>query len=325
MTKQKQRSVKSETEDLSPVSVDDTEGDSDFLPVVADQITPWQPNTQQALVLADPANDLNAYLRLIRALPQLTAEEEQTLARRYQTYQDLRAAEQLVLANLRHVIPIVRSYKGYGLAEADLIQEGSIGLMKAVKRFDPEAGVRLMTFATHWIRAEINEYIIKNWRTVKIATTKPQRKLFFKLRSHKKSLEALTPSQAAVIAEELGVKPEEVMEMDMRLNSPEVPVAIPNSDDDEEAPVLTLVDQQNIPEQRVLAEESEQRQIALVQHALSQLTPREKYIIEARLLSEEKATLADLAAEFDVSLERIRQIETAALKKLKNTLAELAH
>ncbi|HQR83156.1 MAG TPA: sigma-70 family RNA polymerase sigma factor, partial [Thiotrichales bacterium] len=149
------------------------------------------PSIAKSIALADPSHDLNGYLRLIRSLPLLSAEEEMELARRYHEHQDLRAAEQLVLFNLRHVVPIVRSYKGYGLPEADLLQEGSIGLMKAVKRFDIGAGVRLMTFASHWIRAEINEYILKNWRMVKIATTKAQRKLFFKLRSHKDSLDAV--------------------------------------------------------------------------------------------------------------------------------------
>lgn len=287
------------------------------------ELMTWQPTPSQALTLADPGNDLNAYLRLIRALPQLSAEEEQLLARRYQEYQDLRAAEQLVLSNLRHVIPIVRSYKGYGLPEADLIQEGSIGLMKAVKRFDPEAGVRLMTFATHWIRAEINEYVLRNWRTVKIATTKPQRKLFFKLRSHKKGLGALTPAQAAVIAQELDVKPEEVLAMDMRLNAPEIPVAIPNNDEDEDAaPTLVLADSSNIPELTLIAEEQEQQQVSLVQAALAKLNARERRIIESRILADDKATLSDLSQEFGVSLERIRQIETAALKKLKLFLSE---
>jgi RNA polymerase sigma-32 factor len=274
-------------------------------------------------VLAEPSNDLNGYLRLIRALPQLSAEEEIELARRYHDHQDLRAAEQLVLCNLRHVVPIVRGYKGYGLPEADLIQEGSIGLMKAVKRFDIGAGVRLMTFASHWIRAEINEYVLRNWRMVKIATTKAQRKLFFKLRSHKDSLDAVTHTQAIRIAQELGVKPEEVLAMDLRLSSPEVSVAVPNDDNEDDAPQLTLVDQRAMPEQLAIEEEEERNQVALVRDALATLTPREQQIIEARVLRDDKATLADLAVQFGVSLERIRQIETAALKKLKTHLSVL--
>lgn len=286
-------------------------------------LTTWKPTSAQALVLAEPSNDLNGYLRLIRSLPQLSAEEEIELARRYHDHQDLRAAEQLVLCNLRHVVPIVRGYKGYGLPEADLIQEGSIGLMKAVKRFDVGAGVRLMTFASHWIRAEINEYVLRNWRMVKIATTKAQRKLFFKLRSHKDSLDAVTHTQAIRIAQELGVKPEEVLAMDLRLSSPEVSVAVPNDDNEDDAPQLTLVDQRAMPEQLAIEEEEERNQVALVRDALATLTPREQQIIEARILRDDKATLADLAVQFGVSLERIRQIETAALKKLKTHLSVL--
>jgi RNA polymerase sigma-32 factor len=286
-------------------------------------LTTWKPTSAQALVLAEPSNDLNGYLRLIRALPQLSAEEEIELARRYHDHQDLRAAEQLVLCNLRHVVPIVRGYKGYGLPEADLIQEGSIGLMKAVKRFDISAGVRLMTFASHWIRAEINEYVLRNWRMVKIATTKAQRKLFFKLRSHKDSLDAVTDTQAIRIAQELGVKPEEVLAMDLRLSSPEVSVAVPNDDNEDDAPQLILVDQRAMPEQLAIEEEEERNQVALVRDALATLTPREQQIIEARVLRDDKATLADLAVQFGVSLERIRQIETAALKKLKTHLSVL--
>jgi RNA polymerase sigma-32 factor len=277
----------------------------------------------QALALTDPTNDLNGYLRLIRALPLLSAEEEIELARRYHEHQDLRAAEQLVLCNLRHVVPIVRGYKGYGLPEADLLQEGSIGLMKAVKRFDIGAGVRLMTFASHWIRAEINEYVLRNWRMVKIATTKAQRKLFFKLRSHKDTLDAVTHTQAIRIAQELGVKPEEVLAMDMRLSSPDVSVAVPNDDNEDDVPQLTLVDQRAMPEQLAIDEEEERNQVALVRTALASLTPREQQIIEARILRDDKATLADLAVQFGISLERIRQIESAALKKLKIQLSVL--
>lgn len=281
------------------------------------------PSIAKSIALADPSNDLNGYLRLIRSLPLLTAEEEMELARRYHEHQDLRAAEQLVLFNLRHVVPIVRSYKGYGLPEADLLQEGSIGLMKAVKRFDITAGVRLMTFASHWIRAEINEYILKNWRMVKIATTKAQRKLFFKLRSHKDSLEAVNHTQALRIAHELGVKPEEVLSMDARLSQPDVSVATPTDSDDEDQPQLTLVDSRYIPEDMAMEAEEEQLTYARVHEALATLTEREQAIVEARLLREDKATLAELAETFGVSLERVRQIESAALKKLKNHLSVL--
>ncbi|MCI4411536.1 MAG: RNA polymerase sigma factor RpoH [Thiotrichales bacterium] len=281
------------------------------------------PSLAKSVALADPSNDLNGYLRLIRSLPLLSAEEEIALARRYHEHQDLRAAEQLVLFNLRYVIPIVRSYKGYGLPEADLLQEGSIGLMKAVKRFDVGAGVRLMTFASHWIRAEINEYILKNWRMVKIATTKAQRKLFFKLRSHKSSLEAINHTQALRIANELGVKPEEVLAMDARLSLPDVSVATPQENEDDDQPILTLSDDRYIPETMAIEAETERLTQQRVQDALSTLNEREQAIIEARLLREDKMTLAELAETFGISLERVRQIETAALKKLKNHLSVL--
>ena len=281
------------------------------------------PSIAKSIALADPSHDLNGYLRLIRSLPLLTAEEEMELARRYHEHQDLRAAEQLVLFNLRHVVPIVRSYKGYGLPEADLLQEGSIGLMKAVKRFDIGAGVRLMTFASHWIRAEINEYILKNWRMVKIATTKAQRKLFFKLRSHKDSLDAVNHTQALRIAHELGVKPEEVLSMDARLSLPDVSVATPTDSDEEDQPQLTLVDSRYIPEDMAIEAEEEQLTYSRVHEALATLTEREQAIVEARLLREDKATLAELAEQFGVSLERVRQIESAALKKLKTHLSVL--
>lgn len=280
------------------------------------------PVLAQKLALTDPGQDLNGYLQLIRSLPLLSAEEEIALARRYQEHQDLKAAEQLVLFNLRHVVPIVRSYRGYGLSEADLLQEGSIGLMKAVKRFDITAGVRLMTFASHWIRAEINEYVLKNWRMVKIATTKAQRKLFFKLRSHKDSLDALNQTQAVRIAQELDVKPEEVLSMDARLSAPDMPVATPIDDEDDYgAAQLTLVDSRYVPENLIIEAEEAQQTIDHVQAALNTLKPREKAIVEARLLREDKATLAELAEEHGVSLERIRQIESTALKKLKQELA----
>ncbi|OZB87015.1 MAG: hypothetical protein B7Z48_02305, partial [Thiotrichales bacterium 12-47-6] len=263
------------------------------------------PSIAKSIALADPSHDLNGYLRLIRSLPLLSAEEEMELARRYHEHQDLRAAEQLVLFNLRHVVPIVRSYKGYGLPEADLLQEGSIGLMKAVKRFDIGAGVRLMTFASHWIRAEINEYILKNWRMVKIATTKAQRKLFFKLRSHKDSLDAVNHTQALRIAHELGVKPEEVLAMDARLSLPDVSVATPTDNDEEDQPQLTLVDSRYIPEDMAIEAEEEQLTYSRVHEALATLSEREQAIVEARLLREDKATLAELAEQFGVSLERV--------------------
>lgn len=283
-------------------------------------ISTWNPTHAQNLVLTDPGTDLAGYLRAIRRLPKLSAEQENELARQFQQHQDLRAAQQLVMCNLRHVVPIARGYRGYGLPEADLIQEGSIGLMKAVKRFDPEAGVRLMTFASHWIRAEIHEFVLRNWRLVKMATTKAQRKLFFKLRSHKASLEALNETQAARIAEELAVRTSDVLEMDARLMSRDVAVALPSENDDDDQPIMPLVDARYVPEDLVLAQESEQQTSMQVHQALSALNARERQIIEARILNEDKATLAELAETFGVSIERIRQIEAAALKKLRTQL-----
>jgi RNA polymerase sigma-32 factor len=287
-------------------------------------LTTWTPNSAQRALLIAPAQDFNAYLRAIRAMPKLTAEEELELARRYLHHQDLLAAEQLVLCNLRYVVPIARSYRGYGLPEADLIQEGSIGLMKAVKRFDLSAGVRLMTFASHWIKAEMNEYILRNWHSVKIATTKAQRKLFFKLRSHKEGLEPLTYAQATKIAHELDVKTDEVLAMDMRLSASEVPVAVPSDSSEEDNPMLTLMDDRYIPEMMVLAEEQEQMIYKTVHRAVEQLNVREQKIIEARLLREEKATLAELAEELGISIERVRQIEASAMKKLRSSLSLLS-
>lgn len=287
------------------------------------EITTWKPNSAQRALLVSPSQDVNAYLRTIRAMPKLSAEEELELARRYLHHQDLLAAEQLVLCNLRYVVPIARSYRGYGLPEADLIQEGSIGLMKAVKRFDISAGVRLMTFASHWIKAEMNEYVLRNWHSVKIATTKAQRKLFFKLRSHKEGLEPLTYTQASKIASDLDVKTEEVLAMDMRLSASEIPVAVPNDTTDEDTQILTLVDDRYIPEAMILAEEHEQEIYRNVHLAVDQLNEREQKIIEARLLREDKATLAELAESFGVSIERVRQIEASALKKLRASLSVL--
>jgi RNA polymerase sigma-32 factor len=291
---------------------------------MTNDITTWTPNPTQRALLVAPAQDFNAYLRTIRAMPKLSAEEELELARRYLHHQDLLAAEQLVLCNLRYVIPIARSYRGYGLPEADLIQEGSIGLMKAVKRFDISAGVRLMTFASHWIKAEMNEYVLRNWHSVKIATTKAQRKLFFKLRSHKEGLEPLTYAQATKIAHELDVKTDEVLAMDMRLSASEVPVAVPSDNSEDEMPMLTLMDDRYVPETIVLAEEQEQIVYQTVHRAVEQLNEREQKIIEARLLREEKATLAELAEELGISIERVRQIEASAMKKLRSSLSLLA-
>jgi RNA polymerase sigma-32 factor len=269
-----------------------------------------------------PTGSLESYIQTVNRFPLLSAEEERSLARRYRTDNDLEAARQLVLSHLRLVVAVARGYLGYGLPHADLIQEGNIGLMKAVKRFDPERGVRLVSFAIHWIKAEIHEHVLRNWRLVKVATTKAQRKLFFNLRSMKSSLAPLSRRDVNHIAAELRVKPEEVTEMETRLAGQEV--AFEGDQDDEEAyaPVNYLAaDREAEPLQVLEAKESEELQSAGLASALTSLDPRSRRIIEARWLRErDTATLHDLAAEFNVSAERIRQIEVKALEKMRKVL-----
>jgi RNA polymerase sigma-32 factor len=270
-----------------------------------------------------PTGSLEAYISTVNRFPLLSAEEERSLAARLRDHNDLDTARQLVLSHLRLVVAVARGYLGYGLPHADLIQEGNIGLMKAVKRFDPTRGVRLVSFAIHWIKAEIHEHILRNWRLVKVATTKAQRKLFFNLRSMKSGLAPLTRGEVKHIAAELRVKPEEVTEMETRLAGQEV--AFEGDQDDEEAayaPVHYLAaDSDAEPLQALEAKESEQLKVAGLESALTSLDPRSRRIIEARWLREkDAATLHDLAAEFNVSAERIRQIEVKALEKMRKAL-----
>jgi len=268
-----------------------------------------------------PAGSLEAYVQTVNRFPILSAEEERSLALRYRERGDLDAARQLVLSHLRLVVALARGYLGYGLPHADLIQEGNIGLMKAVKRFDPARGVRLVSFAIHWIRAEMHEYILRNWRTVKVATTKAQRKLFFNLRSMKKGLAPLTASEVKAVASELRVKPEEVVEMETRLSGQEVAFEAPGDDEEAYAPVHYLADPQGEPSQLLEAKEQEQGKVENLQLALASLDARSRRIIEARWLREkDAATLHDLAAEFKVSAERIRQIEAKALATMRKAL-----
>ena len=265
-----------------------------------------------------PTGSIEAYIQTVGRFPILSAEEEQKLARSFRDSGDLEAARQLVVSHLRLVVAVARGYLGYGLPHADLIQEGNIGLMKAVKRFDPERGVRLVSFAIHWIRAEIHEYILRNWRLVKVATTKAQRKLFFNLRSMKKGLGPLSQDDIAHVARELRVKPEEVAEMETRLAGQEIAF---EADDDEDtyAQVQYLADRAAEPYAVLEAKESQAVQAEGLEHALEGLDARSRRIIEARWLREkDAATLHDLAAEFKVSAERIRQIEAKALRKLKH-------
>jgi RNA polymerase sigma-32 factor len=268
-----------------------------------------------------PTGSLEAYIQTVNRFPILSAEEEQRLALRFRGDGDLDAARQLVLSHLRLVVAIGRGYLGYGLPHADLIQEGNIGLMKAVKRFDPERGVRLVSFAIHWIKAEIHEYILRNWRLVKVATTKAQRKLFFNLRSMKRDLAPMTRADVKRVAEELKVKPEEVVEMETRLAGQELAFEGERDDEEAYAPAHYLADDAAGPHQVLEAEESERVQSEGLQKALATLDPRSRRIVEARWLREkDSATLHDLAAEFKVSAERIRQIEAKALDKMRKLL-----
>lgn len=276
-----------------------------------------------ALPVPSSNGSLEQYIHSVNSIPMLTAEEEHELATRYQTHEDLEAAKQLVLSHLRVVVSVARGYAGYGLQQADLIQEGNIGLMKAVKRFEPSRGVRLFSFAIHWIKAEIHEFILRNWRLVRVATTKPQRKLFFNLRSMKSGFAALTDDEAQRIADDLGVKRSEVLEMETRLTGQDVALMADDGEDDGFAPIDWLADTNNEPTRQLEKRAMERLQTEGLQEALETLDPRSRRIIEARWLADgDTSTLHELAAEFGVSAERIRQIESKALGKMKVALAE---
>jgi len=282
--------------------------------------------TGYALPIPSAAVSLDSYVQTINAFPILTQEQETDFGRRLRRTGDVEAARQLVLSHLRVVVAIARGYLGYGLPQADLIQEGNIGLMKAVKRFDPERGVRLVSFAVHWIRAEMHEFILRNWRIVKVATTKAQRKLFFNLRSLKRGLGGLGVEDVKAIAKQLRVKPEEVVEMETRMGGQDVALE-PTSADDEEsyAPIAYLAAENAEPGQSLEERESAELRGAGLTQALESLDPRSRRIIEARWLAEkDQATLHDLAAELGVSAERVRQIEAKALAKMKGVIARKA-
>jgi RNA polymerase sigma-32 factor len=273
------------------------------------------------LPVPSAAGSLDHYIQAVNRFPLLTAERETQLARKFRTDDDLEAAGELVLSHLRVVVAIARGYLGYGLPHADLIQEGNIGLMKAVKRFDPERGVRLVSFAIHWIKAEIHEFILRNWRLVRIATTKAQRKLFFNLRSMKPGLEPLTRDEIHNVAKVLRVKPEEVAEMETRLAGQEIALEPVGEDDDTYAPIAYLADPGDEPSKTLEDAESARLRRTGLTSALAELDPRSRRIIEARWLREkDPATLHDLAAEFKVSAERIRQIEAKALQKMRHAI-----
>jgi len=278
-----------------------------------------------ALAIANPGSlgTIEAYISAVNRLPVLTAERETELARRLRDREDLGAARELVLSHLRLVVSVARQYLGYGLPHADLIQEGNVGLMKAVKRFDPERGVRLVSFAVHWIKAEIHEFIIRNWRMVKVATTKAQRKLFFNLRSMRPDGHTLDPEQVDRIAQELNVRREDVSEMEVRLSGRDLSLEKQDDDDEPFAPIAYLSDDCRQEPSRVLDRRAhDDLQGAGLSNALQALDARSRRIIEARWLQDDGgATLQELAQEFGVSAERIRQIESAALKKMRGTLA----
>lgn len=273
-----------------------------------------------AVAMPSVADDLNAYLSKIAHFKVLTADEEQSLARRLRKDEDLDAARELIMSQLRFVVHIARTYKGYGLPMADLVQEGNIGLMKAVRRFDPDVGVRLISFAVHWIRAEIHEYVIRNWRIVKVATTKAQRKLFFKLRSAKKQLNWFSQDEVNAVAKDLGVEPSVVMEMESRMSGFDNSFDAPANSSEEQralAPAETLQAEDADPYSLLETADRTEQSVQGLHHGLDSLDDRSRDILQKRWLQDGKTTLHELAAEYGVSAERIRQIEKAAMKKLK--------
>lgn len=262
---------------------------------------------------------LDSYITSAYAIPILNAEEEQALAVRLYDFNDLDAARTLIVHHLRFVIQVARGYSGYGLPLADLVQEGNVGLMKAVKRFDPHKGVRLVSFAVHWVRAEIHEYVLRNWRIVKIATTKAQRKLFFNLRSAKKRLAWLNQDEINNVAKELGVKPSDVIEMEKRISNNDLEFDLPNGDDEDEtyAPIAYISHDSNTPEMEMEEVDWQTHQTKQLSSALKTLDERSQQIIAQRWLAEKKSTLQDLAKKYQISAERVRQLENNAIKKLK--------
>jgi len=271
-----------------------------------------------------PGANLNAYVRAVGSIPVLSVERERELAEDLYYNENLEAARELVMSHLRFVVHIARSYSGYGLAEADLIQEGNVGLMKAVKRFDPEKGVRLVSFAVHWIKAEMHEYVLRNWRIVKVATTKAQRKLFFNLRGAKKTLSWLSAEEAQAVANDLGVDVKEVHRMESRLTSRDVAFDSPVDSDDEDswhAPQYFLEDKVADPAQLLESSDWRENSESQLHAALADLDERSRNILAQRWLAQEKSTLHDLAAEYGVSAERIRQLEKNAMKKLRIAIA----
>jgi RNA polymerase sigma-32 factor len=280
-------------------------------------------NNALTIPLSPSLDSFDLYQQQVQAIPLLTEEEEIGLAKKLHEENDLTAARQLIMSHLRLVIKIARSYSGYGLNQADLVQEGNIGLMKAVKRFDPSRGVRLVSFAIYWIKAEIQEFVVRNWRLVKIATTKAQRKLFFNLRSMKKTLQPLKQDEIKEIAKELNVKEADVKEMEYRFNGNEIALDYQDDDNEDEIfrPISYLKDENADPLKQLISKESESNSISALTNAIKSIDERSRYVLESRWLNEEKSkTLHELADELGVSAERIRQIEQNALKKLKSLM-----
>jgi len=283
-------------------------------------------NKDLQLQFAVPSGSLESYLQAARNIPILSAEEERELAVQLQEHGDLEAAQKLVLSHLRFVAHVARSYNGYGLALADLVQEGNIGLMKAVKRFDPTVGVRLISFAVYWIRAEIHEYILRNWRIVKVATTKAQRKLFFNLRGKKKQLGWFNDEEVSSVAEDLGVKRTDVLEMEKRLSGLDIGFDGPDDNDENIAPAPANYLEDNSLEPSHLIEQKDwsDNQETRLYTALENLDERSRDILQQRWLTDNKSTLHQLADKYDISAERIRQLENNAIKKLRNVIGEAA-
>ncbi len=277
-----------------------------------------------SLPIPSALGSLDAYISAVNMIPVLTVEEEQALARAYRDAEDVDAAKNLVMSHLRFVVHVARGYQGYGLGMGDLIQEGNIGLMKAVKRFDPDQGVRLVSFAVHWVKAEMHEFILRNWRIVKVATTKAQRKLFFNLRKNKKRLGWMTAAERTAVAKDLNVSEREVLEMESRLSGRDIGFDAPTDNDDDHAPpapINYLVDHNDDPALAYERESHEDSQLELLRDGLSDLDPRSRDILKRRFLGEPKATLQELADEYGVSAERVRQIEANALKKMRALFA----
>lgn len=283
-------------------------------------------STDLSMMLPQPIGSLDSYIQTVNNFPMLSAEEEHALGEKLQQQQDLNAAGKLVLSHLRFVVHIARGYSGYGLPLGDLVQEGNVGLMKAVKRFDPSMGVRLVSYAVHWIRAEIHEFILRNWRIVKVATTKAQRKLFFNLRSSKKRLGWFSNEEVNLVAKDLGVKPETVLEMEARLSGHDITYdQTPDNDDDEHtsySPSAYLSDTRDDPAYAVEAGDWESSNTEKLYTAIQSLDERSRDILYSRWIQEEKATLHTLADKYSISAERVRQLEANAMKKIKGLIEE---